>query len=258
MDVKEINHLLPQSQCEACGYKGCLSYAQALAQGKEKSINLCRPGATEVMQDLAHLLQLPPAPVKVRPLHTVYIDEEMCIGCTACIRICPVDAIVGSRKKMHTVIREECTGCQLCLPVCPVDCMHLETETHHDYLPLVRFLSHANSPREQASEHALIRYKRRKARLERLEKQKKEQQRQKATQSSAMQLLLKAKNLAAKRKAKRISIENELLQNQKIASEQKRSAYRKVQRDLRYGDNLEQLKAQIFLKKWKDGQKTDC
>lgn len=172
MNAKEINRLLPQIQCEACGYRGCLSYAQALAQGKEKSINLCRPGGTEVMRDLAHLLQLPPASVEIRPLHTIYIDEEMCIGCTACIRVCPVDAIVGSRKKMHTVIRKECTGCQLCLPVCPVDCMHLETETH-DYLPLARFLSHANTPREQASEHALIRYKNRNARLKRLEEQKK-------------------------------------------------------------------------------------
>ena len=256
MNAKEINRLLPQIQCEACGYRGCLSYAQALAQGKEKSINLCRPGGTEVMRDLAHLLQLPPASVEIRPLHTIYIDEEMCIGCTACIRVCPVDAIVGSRKKMHTVIRKECTGCQLCLPVCPVDCMYLETETH-DYLPLARFLSHANTPREQASEHALIRYKNRNARLKRLEEQKKEQQQQKATQSSAIQLLLKAKKLAAKRKSRRVSIESELLQNEKIVSQQKRSAYRKAQRDLRYGDHLEELKAQIFLKECSDQQKTD-
>ncbi|EFE49295.1 electron transport complex, RnfABCDGE type, B subunit [Neisseria elongata subsp. glycolytica ATCC 29315] len=117
--VEQINRLLPQTQCRECGYDGCLPYARALAAG-EAAVNLCAPGGETVMLDIAGLLGKPPvAPAKTQAKALAWIDESACIGCTACIRACPVDAIMGASKLMHTVIAEECTGCGLCVAPLP-------------------------------------------------------------------------------------------------------------------------------------------
>lgn len=122
--------VLPQTQCTRCGYPDCAAYAQALAAG-EADINQCPPGGAEGVLRLAALTgraakALNPDNGLDAPRSVVWIDEAWCIGCTLCIKACPVDAIVGSNKRMHTVIERYCTGCELCLPACPVDCIELE------------------------------------------------------------------------------------------------------------------------------------
>lgn len=121
---------LPQTQCTRCGYPDCAGYAQAMAQG-EAGINQCPPGGQAGVDRLAAITgkastALDPAFGVEAPRSVVFIDENWCIGCTLCIPACPVDAIVGSNKRMHTVIESLCTGCELCLPVCPVDCIEIE------------------------------------------------------------------------------------------------------------------------------------
>ena len=129
--VDQIDALLPQTQCGQCTYAGCRPYAEAIAAG-EADINQCPPGGDATIQALADLLGKDPKPLN--PEHgehkektVVIIDEQVCIGCTLCIQACPVDAIVGAAKQMHTVIRDECTGCNLCIPPCPVECIHIVT-----------------------------------------------------------------------------------------------------------------------------------
>ena len=125
-----ILEVLPQTQCTRCGYPDCAAYAVAIASG-EAAINQCPPGGDEGIHRLAAVtsqayLPLNPNNGVQAPRSVVWIDENWCIGCTLCIDACPVDAIIGTHKRMHTVIESECTGCELCLPVCPVDCMLLE------------------------------------------------------------------------------------------------------------------------------------
>jgi Na+-translocating ferredoxin:NAD+ oxidoreductase subunit B len=128
-DAATLNALLPQTQCTSCGYPDCAHYAQALAAGQAE-INQCPPGG---VQGIARLAQATGRPViPLNPVHGVegprylaVIDEAWCIGCTLCIKACPVDCIVGASKQMHTVIEAECTGCELCIPACPVDCISL-------------------------------------------------------------------------------------------------------------------------------------
>lgn len=127
--VEAVDELLPQTQCRQCGYAGCRPYAEAIAAGAA-AINRCPPGGTEVIAELAALLDVAALPLDescgatAAPAVAV-IDEAACIGCTLCIAACPVDAIVGARRLMHTVLAAECTGCSLCLPPCPVDCIEL-------------------------------------------------------------------------------------------------------------------------------------
>ncbi len=123
-----INSALPQTQCGQCGYEGCRPYARAITQGE--SINRCPPGGSTTILKLANLLNEAPIPVNpangsTQPFSVAYIREDECIGCTKCIRACPVDAIVGAPKLMHTVIVNQCTGCDLCLEPCPVDCIDM-------------------------------------------------------------------------------------------------------------------------------------
>ncbi|WP_266181512.1 RnfABCDGE type electron transport complex subunit B [Dyella humicola] len=125
-----IDALLPQTQCEQCGYHGCRPYADAIARG-EAQINQCPPGGAAGIARLAALLDVPELPLDPehgleKPRTLARIVEADCIGCTKCIQACPVDAIVGSAKLMHTVIADDCTGCELCVPACPVDCIVLE------------------------------------------------------------------------------------------------------------------------------------
>lgn len=128
--VDQIDALLPQTQCGQCTYAGCRPYAEAMAKG-EADINQCPPGGEATIIALADLLDVEIKPLnaehgEVKSLPTVVrIDEQICIGCTLCIQACPIDAILGAAKLMHTVIESECTGCDLCIPPCPVDCIHV-------------------------------------------------------------------------------------------------------------------------------------
>jgi electron transport complex protein RnfB len=128
--VDQIDALLPQTQCGQCTYAGCRPYAEAIAKG-EADINQCPPGGEATIMALADLLDVEFKPLnaehgEVKAVATVVrIDEHTCIGCTLCIQACPVDAILGAAKQMHTVIESECTGCNLCIPPCPVDCIHI-------------------------------------------------------------------------------------------------------------------------------------
>jgi electron transport complex protein RnfB len=124
-----IDALLPQTQCRQCGYPGCRPYAEAIARGSA-DINRCPPGGDDTIRELARLTgvatrPLDPACGAPAPPAIAVIDEKVCIGCTLCLQACPVDAIVGASKLMHTVIAAECTGCRLCIPPCPVDCISM-------------------------------------------------------------------------------------------------------------------------------------
>lgn len=154
-----IDALLPQTQCERCGFHGCRPYAEAIARG-EAPINQCPPGGAAGITKLAALLGQPVLPLNPthgieKPRMLVRILEADCIGCTKCIQACPVDAIVGAAKLMHTVIADDCTGCELCVPVCPVDCIALEP------MPL------AQRAEPAYADAARVHFRRREARLAR-------------------------------------------------------------------------------------------
>ena len=127
--VDEVDALLPQTQCTKCGYAGCRPYAEAIVRG-EAGIDQCPPGGARGIAKLATLLQRPVQPLNPRygveqPRAAALIREDLCIGCTLCIQACPVDAIVGAAKQMHTVLLAVCTGCELCVAPCPVDCIDI-------------------------------------------------------------------------------------------------------------------------------------
>ena len=129
--VDQIDSILPQTQCGQCGFPGCRPYAEAIA-AEEAEINRCPPGGESTIVALADLLGKDPLPLddevgeeKLEATVAVIIEKD-CIGCTLCIQACPVDAILGAAKQMHTVIADECTGCELCIPPCPVECIVMQ------------------------------------------------------------------------------------------------------------------------------------
>ncbi|QXL85356.1 RnfABCDGE type electron transport complex subunit B [Comamonas sp. NLF-1-9] len=131
--AERINAALPQTQCTRCGFADCAAYAHAIASG-EAAINQCPPGGAEGVARLAAItgqsaLALNPEHGLEKPRALAVIDEDWCIGCTRCMKVCPTDAIVGIHKRMHTILDEHCTGCELCVDACPVDCISMEEVT---------------------------------------------------------------------------------------------------------------------------------
>jgi electron transport complex protein RnfB len=158
--AEAIDALLPQTQCRKCGYAGCRPYAEAIAEGRA-GINQCPPGGDDLARDLAALLKTAFKPLdrtfgEHHPPRVAVIDEAACIGCTLCIQACPVDAIVGAARLMHTVIAAHCTGCELCVPPCPVDCIRM-VETGESWA----------SRGAAAARAAKLRFEKRNARLQR-------------------------------------------------------------------------------------------
>jgi len=179
--VEKIDALLPQTQCTKCGYSGCKPYAQAMSENKA-DINQCPPGGEAGIKKLASFLGVEEKPLNPKfgieqPRKVAFIIEEDCIGCTKCLPPCPVDAILGANKQMHTVIADECTGCELCIAPCPVDCIIMQDiET--------------TSWDQSMADHAKQRYQNKKQRLEKQLEEKAER-------------LKKQKQMLAKLKSKK-------------------------------------------------------
>jgi electron transport complex protein RnfB len=171
-----IDAILPQTQCRQCGFSGCRPYAAAIAEG-QADINQCPPGGEVAIRKLADLLSISPKPLNfmhgiTKPRAVAFVDEQTCIGCTLCIAACPVDAIVGATRQMHTVITGECTGCELCVAPCPMDCITMvppQLPATGD--PRVALVSERGYPSEkdekEAADRARARYQFRLKRLER-------------------------------------------------------------------------------------------
>jgi Na+-translocating ferredoxin:NAD+ oxidoreductase subunit B len=169
LDPDAIEALLPQTQCQLCDYPGCKPYAEAIAQGE--AIDKCLPGGIDTLNNLAHLTHQDPTPMldamakKTKTPSYAIIREQACIGCTKCIDACPVDAIIGAGKHMHTVLTDHCTGCELCIPPCPVDCI--------DLIPITP----KQNPQQEANK-AKQRYQKHTIRLTKKALEKKQQYRQ--------------------------------------------------------------------------------
>lgn len=138
--IKQIDALLPQTQCGQCSYNGCMPYAEAIAE-KNEALNRCPPGGVKTLKALGKLLQQDITPfiadmqAQEKPFEIAKIREAECIGCTKCIQACPVDVIIGAAKQLHVILTDECTGCGLCVPPCPVDCIDMITVNQLTYNP---------------------------------------------------------------------------------------------------------------------------
>lgn len=176
--VDSIDDILPQTQCRKCTFSGCRPYAQAIASN-QADINQCPPGGQTTILALANLLRRQSKPLnpeygQEKPKMLAVIEEKDCIGCTLCIQACPVDAILGAAKQMHTVITAECTGCELCLPPCPVDCIRM--------VPVIEntssrtLASSEGGAKDHTKEKADIARARNAFRLERLQREKAERE----------------------------------------------------------------------------------
>ena len=264
--VLQINALLPQTQCRECGFSGCLPYAQALVQDKAPA-NLCAPGGKAVAADLARLLGQPEVPpAKTQPRALAQIDEAGCIGCTACIRACPVDAIMGASKHMHTVLAEECTGCGLCVAPCPTDCITMQP-TAAEFLPQARTLSNdaRSKPRFQAASHAQARYENRNLRKQQAGAARKQQHaaRQRPPEKTAaatsapnpaaliaqaMQRAQEQQNRAA------VPANRQSFRDSQIRTAQERAAYRRYRHEAEHGSGERQAAAIEWLRQHKAAQ----
>jgi electron transport complex protein RnfB len=186
--IDQINAILPQTQCRQCGFQGCLPYAEAIASGNA-DINQCPPGGEAGIIELAQLLNINPKPLNTKfgqnkPKSVALIVEKDCIGCVKCIAVCPVDAILGAAKFMHTVIASECTGCELCVAPCPVDCIVM--------VPLFPSIDNLNLQKYTGPQLAKRRYDARNLRKEKESVEKAERAKQKRAelikkQSESMQ-----------------------------------------------------------------------
>ncbi|AHL35594.1 (4Fe-4S)-binding protein [Pseudomonas brassicacearum] len=175
--IQRIDALLPQTQCGKCGHPGCKPYAEGISQGEP--INKCPPGGHETIAALAELMKVPVLELDdsrgSAPAQIAFIREAECIGCTKCIQACPVDAIVGAAKLMHTVLVDECTGCDLCVAPCPVDCIEMRPLPMATVLPIVGGLAFSveeQQARTAKRNHARRRFEQRNARLHREEEQR--------------------------------------------------------------------------------------
>lgn len=200
--VVRIDALLPQTQCRQCGYQGCKPYAAAIAIG-EADINQCPPGGDAGVRALADLLGREYKPLNTahgvhKPKSIAVIDEDVCIGCTLCLQACPVDAILGAAKHMHTVIAAECTGCELCIAPCPVDCISMEPvamssdngKVRHSLfaLPLVQYYCNVRSQafaKERERTAANVARERHEFRLMRIKREKQERVQRHAQKAAA-------------------------------------------------------------------------
>lgn len=160
-----IDALLPQTQCTRCGYDGCRPYAEALARG-EAALNRCPPGGGAVIEALSALTGRPALPLDPEcgselDVGIAWIDPQVCTGCARCLPVCPVDAIIGAPRLLHTVYTAECTGCELCLASCPVDCIHMRPRPPGEYAPdpsenRVRFGAHTARLEQRAQAQARL------------------------------------------------------------------------------------------------------
>ena len=267
--AQHINALLPQTQCRECGFSGCLPYAEALAK-HEAEINLCSAGGEIVMLDIAQLLRQPPKqPEKIQAKQLAWVDEDICIGCTACIRACPVDAIMGASKLMHTVIADECTGCGLCVASCPVDCIYMR-DSEAQWLPTARIFADPQQPeRFAAASHAKMRYENHTRRKQRDEAERKaeiaarqakllvQKQPEKNTNTpiNPRDLIAQAMARAQAQQSARIVPNNrEAFRETQIREAQERATYRRYQRDAQYGTEAEKTAAIEWLRQYKAEQ----
>ncbi|WP_019272770.1 RnfABCDGE type electron transport complex subunit B [Neisseria lactamica] len=265
----DLDRILPQTQCRECGYEGCLPYARAMLRGEAH--NLCTPGGEAVVRDLAALLSRPvAAPAKTQAKALARIDESACIGCTACIRACPADAIMGAGKFMHTVIADECTGCGLCVAPCPVDCIRMQPVSDA-FLPRARRFSLSADSRFAAAEHARARYLRHNERKQRETAERKAMlaEREAAVRNARLQtadtpgktafdpagLIAKAMAQAQTRQDRLVAADNRKdYQAKQIAEARERAELRRAQRDMKYGGEDEKAAALEYLKQYKAKQ----
>jgi electron transport complex protein RnfB len=190
--IQRIDALLPQTQCGKCGHPGCKPYAQGIVDGEP--INKCPPGGEETIVALAELLKIPVLELDISrgpaPPQIAFIREAECIGCTKCIQACPVDAIVGAAKLMHTVLIDECTGCDLCVAPCPVDCIEMHPLPANT-IPVVGGLAfdlEEQRARAEKRDHARQRFERRNQRLLHEEQQKQAEREARAARAAQPQV----------------------------------------------------------------------
>ncbi|MBX8555686.1 electron transport complex subunit RsxB [Pseudomonas cichorii] len=214
--IQRIDALLPQTQCGKCGHPGCKPYAEGIASGE--AINKCPPGGEETIAQLSQLLRIPALPLDTErgsaPAQVAFIREAECIGCTKCIQACPVDAIVGAAKQMHTVIIDECTGCDLCVAPCPVDCIEMHPLPLASVTPIVGGLASGTEQleaRAQKRNHARYRFEARNARLHR-----EQEQRLAERQARAQKPLPVSASVIERSRADKPAVEDEALKKARI------------------------------------------
>jgi len=220
MLIEKIDAILPQTQCGQCGFPGCKPYAIAIAEGRA-DINQCPPGNEKGIQELANLLGVKPKPLNTahglpKSKSIAFIDEQSCIGCTFCIQACPVDAIVGAAKKMHTVIGVECTGCELCIAPCPVDCIsmtplskQIDDTKYETYFTNDNMLTRENEMKKKVADRARMRYE---YKLKRLEHEKNEKAERLAKQTKAIKSsYVTSVTNTSKKKTIKTTLEHEII-----------------------------------------------